>query len=109
MAAVRKHAPWEVVARIAGCVVGKHEDDVRVGYAETFHGSIPAHYRFRRGHSLFEKVMRERRTFLTHSPYASIIRRSFQVQNAYSGTTDAYAVIEPIPGCTDKNRPVIRM
>jgi hypothetical protein len=72
MAAVSKHAPWEVVARIAGCVVGKHKDDVRVGYAETFHGSIPAY--FRRGHSLFGTVIRERRTFPTHSPYA-IIRR----------------------------------
>jgi hypothetical protein len=53
MAAVRKHAPGEVVARIAGRVVGKHEDDVRVGYAETFHCSIPAYYSFRRGHCLF--------------------------------------------------------
>jgi hypothetical protein len=108
MAAVRKHAPWEVVARIAGCVVGEHEDDVRVGYAETFHCSIPAYYNFRRGHSLFGKVMREKRTFLTHSPYANI-RKFFQVQDAYSGTTDAYAVIEPIPRCTDKNCPVIRV
>jgi hypothetical protein len=31
-----------VVARIAGRVVGEHEDDIRVGYAEAFHGSIPA-------------------------------------------------------------------
>jgi hypothetical protein len=66
-----------VVARIAGCVVGKHEDDVRVGYAETFHCSIPAYYSFRRGHSLFGKVMRERRTFLTHSPYAIIHPKIF--------------------------------
>jgi hypothetical protein len=108
MAAVRKYAPWEVVARIARCVVGNHEDDVRVGYAETFHCSIPAYHSFRYGYSLFGKVMRERRTFLTHLPYA-IIRRSFQVKDAYSGTTDAYAVIEPIPRCTDKNCPVIRV
>lgn len=42
MAAIREHAPGEVVARIAGRVVGEHEDDVRVGYAEAFHSSIPA-------------------------------------------------------------------
>ena len=42
MAAVREHAPGEVVARIAGRVVGEHKDDIRVGYAEAFHGSIPA-------------------------------------------------------------------
>lgn len=42
MAAVREHTPWEVVARIAGRVIGKHEDNVRVGYAEAFHCSIPA-------------------------------------------------------------------
>lgn len=44
MAAVREHAPGEVVARIAGRVVGEHKDDVRVGYAESFHGSIPAFF-----------------------------------------------------------------
>ena len=44
MAAVREHTPWEVVARIARRIVGKHKDDVRVGYAETFHCSIPAYF-----------------------------------------------------------------
>ena len=39
---IREHASGEVVARIAGRVVGEHEDDVRVGYAEAFHSSIPA-------------------------------------------------------------------
>ncbi len=76
MAAVRKYTPWEVVARIAGCVVGKHEDDVRVGYAETFDCSIPAYYIFSSTHSLYGSVI-ERRTFLTHSPYA-IIRTFFR-------------------------------
>ena len=77
MAAVREHTPWEVVTRIAGCVVGKHEDDVRVGYTETFHRSIPACYSFCRGHSLSLKVIQEGRTFLTHSPYAIIHPKIF--------------------------------
>ena len=108
MAAVRKYAPWEVVARIAGRVVGKHEDDVRVGYAETFHRSIPAYHSFRRGYSLFgEGHARE-----AHIPNAFAIcyhssKGIFRCKIAYSGTTDAYAVIEPVPRCTDKNCPVI--
>ena len=75
MAAVREHTPWEVVARIARRIVGKHKDDVRVGYAETFHCSIPAYFFV--VYSLFGMVIRERRTFPTHSPYA-ITRRLFR-------------------------------
>jgi len=42
VATIRKDASGEVVARVAGRVVAEHEDNVRVRYAETFHGSIPA-------------------------------------------------------------------
>jgi len=59
VAAIREHAPGEVVARIAGRVVGEHEDDVRVGYAEAFHSSIPALLLFRRGHTIWDGHLRE--------------------------------------------------
>ena len=71
VAAVRKHATWKVVARIAGSIVGEHEDDVRVGYAEAFHGSVPALLSSLWALSISEGRARERRTFPTHSPYAN--------------------------------------
>jgi hypothetical protein len=44
VATVSKDAPGEMVARIAGHIVGEHEDDIRVGYAESFHGAVPAFF-----------------------------------------------------------------
>jgi hypothetical protein len=38
----RVNGPSELVPRVAGDVICEHENDVRVGYAEAFHGSIPA-------------------------------------------------------------------
>ena len=35
------YAPREFIARVTRDVIGKHEDDVRVGDPETFHGAIP--------------------------------------------------------------------
>ena len=69
MPAVREHTSGEVVARIAGRVVGEHKDDVRVGYAEAFHGSVPAFVVV--VGTLFRTVIQKRRTFPTHLPYAN--------------------------------------
>ena len=41
VAAVCEHAAGEVVARIASRIIGKHKDDVGVGYTEALHGAIP--------------------------------------------------------------------
>ena len=69
VAAIREHAPREVVARIAGRVVGEHEDDVRVGYAQAFHSSIPA-LLFRHGHTIWNGYLGE---CVAHIPNAFAI------------------------------------
>lgn len=104
MAAVREHAPGEVIARIAGRVVGEHEDDIRVGYAEALHGSIPA---LRRWH------LKSGRSFMREKTHIPNVLAICYPESLFSGarymqwTNGAYTVVEPIPRCADENCPII--